>query len=108
MTHQSRSTAEDEGGDRRQVGKLLHDVELLPSNAFHLRLEGWLPRIQLQNLVAIKEGDKGAEKKGWGNRGTAFIPYVLKVKKTQAGMQYNRRHCRLLFQLVPELNNPLN
>ncbi len=57
-THQSRSTGEDEGGDRRQVGKLPHDIQLLPPNAFYLRLEGWLPCIQLQNLVGGKKDEE--------------------------------------------------
>lgn len=74
-THQSRGTAEDKGGDRRQVGKLPHDRQFLLSYAFYLRLEGWLPRIQLQNLVGGEEGGEGVEgivqdteKEGWGNR----------------------------------------
>lgn len=48
-----------------------------------------------------KEGDEGVEgiventeKEGWGNKGRAFIPYVI---KHMWWMQYNRRHCRLTF-----------
>lgn len=82
-THQSWSTAEDEGGDRRQVGKLPHDLQFLPPSVFHLHLEGWLPCIQLQNLVGgekDEEGDEGIvedkEEEGWGNRRIAFIPFM--------------------------------
>lgn len=46
-----------------------------------------------------KRGDEGVEgiventeKEGWGNKGRAFIPYVI---KHMWWMQYNRRHCRL-------------
>lgn len=50
-THQSWGATEDESGDRRKVGKLPHDLQFLPPNALHLRLEGWLPCIKLQNLT---------------------------------------------------------
>lgn len=58
-THQSRSTAEDEGRDRRQVGKLPHDFKFFPPDVFNLCLEGWLPCIQLQNLEGSKNQREG-------------------------------------------------
>lgn len=103
-THQSRGTAEDEGGDRRQIGKLLHDLQLFVPDVIHLGLEGWLPCIQLQNLVGGKRqrGGRGAlwrrrKRKGGGR--IAFIPYVINHRWWT---QHNRSYSRHTFQLFPE------
>lgn len=50
LTHQSRSAAEDESRNGRQIGKLLHHDQFSMPDVFNLGLEGWLPGIELQNL----------------------------------------------------------
>lgn len=54
ITHQSRSAAEDESRDRRQVGKLLHHDQFFAPDVLNLGLEWRLPGIELQNLEGKK------------------------------------------------------
>lgn len=75
-TYQGWSTCEDEGGDRRQVGKLTHDLQFVFPNVVDLCLEGRLPCVQLQNLEGSQKEVGGTEsivdskkKEGWGTVG---------------------------------------
>lgn len=54
MTNQSRSAAEDESRDGRQIGKLLHHDQFSVSDVFNLGLEGRLPGVELQDLEGTK------------------------------------------------------